>query len=322
LDDLVRDRIRGAILGSACGNSLGASCIGLNHRDIMLSLGPGGLRDFAPGLSKSFLPDHQPGAVLADTYLALTLADSVTSADGKFVPDDLKARYTKLLADPAFLTSAPGAPCLAALRRMADGQPPLNDGSPEATHDHGAARAYPLGCLPDRSSYTNIAVEQAKLTQADTRVAAAAVVVAASVGGFVRGQRLNTADEVRTYVKEKYALACGVDERFADSWDDVAPDLDYTRPAHELPYSLLNVESVVYEAVPTAVGIFLIFRHSLEEAICSAAVAGGDTDTVSAIVGALSGAYHGASAIPSRWLDKLADRERLEAVADNLANLW
>jgi ADP-ribosylglycohydrolase len=102
----------------------------------------------------------------------------------------------------------------------------------------------------------------------------------------------------------------------------VAPDLDYVNPAADLPYSLINVESNVNELVPTAVGIFLIFRHSLEEAVCAAARSGGDTDTVATIVGALSGAYHGASQIPGRWLTELAHKEELENIAKQLTNLW
>jgi poly(ADP-ribose) glycohydrolase ARH3 len=66
----------------------------------------------------------------------------------------------------------------------------------------------------------------------------------------------------------------------------------------------------------------LIFRGDPEEAICAAARSGGDTDTVATIVGALSGAYHGASKLPQRWLDEINDKERLEDVARQLAALW
>ncbi|HEY9714615.1 MAG TPA: ADP-ribosylglycohydrolase family protein, partial [Chroococcales cyanobacterium] len=90
----------------------------------------------------------------------------------------------------------------------------------------------------------------------------------------------------------------------------------------DLPYSLINVESTVTELVPTAVGIFLIFRHSAEEAIIQAARSGGDTDTVATVVGAISGACHGASKLPERWFEKIGQRERLEAVAQGLIDLW
>ncbi len=322
MDEKIADRVRGAIFGSACGNSLGGSCIGLNRKDIVSSLGPSGLRDFSPGLTRSHLPDHEPGALLADTYLALELAESLIAHGGCFDADDLKARYKALLASDEFLQSAPGAPCLAALRRMVDGIEPVADGSAESIHDNGAARSYPAGCLPDRADPVEIAQSQAKLSQGDSRVWAAAAVCAHSVSRFIRGHTLADELSVRGYVRQEFEVACGIDTRFAEWWDDVAPDLDYAHPAHELPYSVLNVESSVNEAVPTAVGIFLIFRHNFEEAVCNAAVAGGDTDTAGAIVGALAGAYHGASAIPQRWLEKLAYRDRLEKVAEGLINLW
>jgi len=322
VDEKIADRIRGAILGSACGNSLGGSCIGLNRKDILASVGPSGLRDFSPGLTRSHLPDHRPGAILADTYLALELAESLIAAGGSLDADDLKSRYKALLNSDEFLQSAPGAPCLAALRRMADGIEPVADNSAESLHDNGAARAYPSGCLPDRADPVELAVAQARLSQGDSRVWASAAVLAHTVSRFIRGDKLPDELSVRGYVHQEFEVASAVDTRFAEWWDDVAPDLDYAHPAHELPYSVLNVESNVNEGVPTAVGIFLIFRHNLEEAVCQAAVAGGDTDTAGSIVGALSGAYHGAQAIPSRWLDNIAYRDRLEKVCEGLVNLW
>ena len=117
-------------------------------------------------------------------------------------------------------------------------------------------------------------------------------------------------------------MARSIDERFADFWYDVAPDLDYSRPASDLPYSVVNVESSVNECVPTAVGVFLIFRHCPEEAICAAARMGGDTDTAALIVGALSGAYHGASRLPERWLENIKHLDRIDAVVKGLIDLW
>jgi ADP-ribosylglycohydrolase len=322
MNEAVKDRIYGAILGSACANSLGGSCIGLNRKEICTAVGARGLKDFSPGLLRSFLPDHVPGTILADTYLAMALAESLIANKGNFSQADLKARFAHLLEDPAFLKSAPGALCLSALRRMADNEEPLDDHSAEAVHDSAAVRAYPIGCLPNKFNLKEIAVGQTKLTHADGRVQAAAAVLANSVHGFINGKRLDNEAEVRNYVRENYQLASQIDERFAEAWDDVAPDLDYARPAHELPYSVINVEADVSEGVPTSVGIFLIFRHSLEEAISQAASSGGDTDTAAAVVGALSGAYHGASAIPERWLAKIAERKRLEDIAEGLCKLW
>lgn len=316
----VEERLKGVLLGAACANSLGGSAVGLNHKEILATAGAA-LRDFAPGLSRSLFPDHQPGRWLADTHLAVVFAESLIDNKGQFSGTDLKQRYSALLEDKDFLASGPGAHSLALLRRLADGGRPQKEDK-DATHVSSAARAFSAGCLPTSSKAADIAIEQAMLTQLDTRVHAAAAVIADSVQFFVAGNRIDTEDKVREYVKREFALAEKVDARFAEAWDDVAPDLDYVNPANELPYSLLNIGSDAGELVPTAVGIFLIFRHNLEEAVCAAAVAGGDTDRLAIIVGAISGAYHGVNAIPERWLSKISERERLEKVARGFAALW
>jgi ADP-ribosylglycohydrolase len=320
----IQDRIHGTIFGAACGNSLGGSCIGLSHKDILATVGISRLKDFEPGLSRSFLPDHKPGNLLADVLMGLSLAESLIEKGGRFDPLDLKSRYRQLLEDPEFVNSAPGVQCLAALRRMVD-EVRLSEDVLEATHSSGACRAFAAGCLPggkQSDEPVEVAIKQAELSHSDRRVACSAAVIADSIRYFIEGNKIVTVDEVRQYVIREYELAKKIDARFAESWDGVAPDLDYTRPAEELPYSLVNVEFDVCESVPTAVGIFLIFRHNLEAAVCAAARSGGDTDTIGAIVGALSGAYHGISNIPRRWTDQIAQSTRLQNIANGMDKLW
>lgn len=320
----IQDRIRGAVLGAACANSLGGSCVGVNYKEIITSAGISRLRDYAPGLSKSSLPNHKPGAILADSMLAISLGNALLTNSGRLNVEGVKEAYSQLLETDEFLKAGPGAVCLAGIRRFVDGLAPLTD-TAEALHANAAARAFICGCLPGQpksEEAVEAAAHQAAFTHADKRSMSAAAVVADSVRFFIEGTRLEQEADVREYVRREFEVANRFDPRFAESWDDVAPDLDYAKPAEDLPYSLINVESNVNELVPTAVGIFLIFRHSLEEAICAAARSGGDTDTVSTIVGAMSGAYHGASQIPERWLFELSHKEELESLAQGLGKLW
>jgi len=320
----IEERVRGAVFAAVCGNSLGGSCLGLNFKEILTTVGVSRLRDFAEGHSKSTLPNHKPGELLSDSYLSLSLAESLIETKGRFKPEVLQTRYKELLGDARFSDAGPGAPCLAALRHLVDGKEPYADG-PESSHPSGSIRAFVAGLLPGGAKSdepVDVATRQIKLAQSDGRSIAAAAVIADSVNFFVKGGGMKTADDVRTFVKREFELASRFDPRFAEWWDDVAPDLDYANPAEELPYSLINVEANVNELVPTAVGIFLIFRHSLEEAVCAAARCGGDTAAVACLVGALSGAYHGYANVPKRWLDAIDQRERLNAAADGLIKLW
>jgi ADP-ribosylglycohydrolase len=320
----IRDRVRGTILASACANSLGGSSIGLTRKEILTSTGFSQLPDFAPGLTRSQLPEHKPGDILADSFLALTLAESLIRNGGHFDQDDLRKSFTELLESPEFLASGPGAVCLGTVRCVVDAKASglecfdLPDPST-------AVRAFPCGCLPGSpttDSVQDLAIAQCSAAYSDKSVMAAAAVVADSINFLIGGGKIDSAAEVQVFVQRELAVARSIDLRFADAWDGIAPDLDYSAPAEELPYSLVNVESNVTEMVPTAMGIFLIFRHSLEKSICAAALSGGDTDTVAALVGAFAGAYHGAKAIPSRWSEAIAHRERINEVANNLAKFW
>ena len=57
---------------------------------------------------------------------------------------------------------------------------------------------------------------------------------------------------------------------------------------------------------------------SFEAAILVAANLGHDSDTVAAVAGQIAGAIYGASAIPSRWLDKLWGVERIRELGHGL----
>lgn len=77
-----------------------------------------------------------------------------------------------------------------------------------------------------------------------------------------------------------------------------------------------------FESVPTAIYSFLSHHHSFEEAILFAVSLGGDTDTIAAMTGAISGAYLGVDAIPDRWRSRLENRAYIEGLAEALFELW
>ena len=143
----IKDRVRGTILASACGNSLGGSCIGLTRKEILASTGFSQLNDFAPGLTRSQIPEHKPSHILADTFLALTFAESLIRSNGHFDASDLRKGVAELIENPEFLASGPGAVCLGTLRCIIDstasGLQCFNLPDPST-----AIRAYPIGCLP------------------------------------------------------------------------------------------------------------------------------------------------------------------------------
>ena len=71
-------------------------------------------------------------------------------------------------------------------------------------------------------------------------------------------------------------------------------------------------------SVPTAIYCFLRQPQSYKDAVIYAVSLGGDTDTIAAMAGAISGAYLGIEAIPSEWRAKLENREYIETLAEKL----
>lgn len=69
----------------------------------------------------------------------------------------------------------------------------------------------------------------------------------------------------------------------------------------------------------TAVASFGMTPDSYEETIGNAIMLGGDTDTIAAMAGAISGAYLGAGAIPSHLRERLEDRKQGRSYIEKLA---
>jgi len=76
-----------------------------------------------------------------------------------------------------------------------------------------------------------------------------------------------------------------------------------------------------FNSVPTAIYCFLSRPDSFAGAISGAISLGGDTDTIGAMTGAISGAYLGVDAIPGRWQDKLENHRYIAELAESLCNI-
>jgi poly(ADP-ribose) glycohydrolase ARH3 len=94
------------------------------------------------------------------------------------------------------------------------------------------------------------------------------------------------------------------------------------RAAPEEAAAALGVGGRAVESVPAALWAFLAHPDDPEEAIVTAVGMGGDTDTIGAMAGALAGARCGASTLPARWMHVLENgphgKDGLTELADRL----
>jgi poly(ADP-ribose) glycohydrolase ARH3 len=84
----------------------------------------------------------------------------------------------------------------------------------------------------------------------------------------------------------------------------------------------LGQSVAVHESLPFALYAFLRHPSSFEDCLLCATLNGGDQDTLGAMACAVSGAYLGIDAIPSSWRARLENRERIEELALQLADLY
>ncbi|MCO6042485.1 ADP-ribosylglycohydrolase family protein [Aeoliella sp. ICT_H6.2] len=123
----------------------------------------------------------------------------------------------------------------------------------------------------------------------------------------------STADELdRESFFETIAERCTADEYSGPLRR--AARLDHVRDLGLFGNGIEATASVV-----TAIAAFGLTPESYGETIGNAILLGGDTDTIAAMAGAISGAYLGVGAIPSELLAKLEDRKQGRTYIDQLA---
>jgi ADP-ribosylglycohydrolase len=301
-----QDRLRGVLLGTAVGDSLGLPREGLSPRRAARLFGGAPLRHrffFGRG---SLSDDTEHAAMTAQALLA--------------APDE-PARFARSLAWRLrgwllALPPAVGWGTLRALVKLWLGFSPARSGV--ASAGNGPVMRAPLlgAALAHRPSLIAPMVRAScHLTHRDRRAEEGSLAIALAAAHAARGPVDPPAllAEIRAAVTEP---------SFTTALDAVATALERGDP----PESLVPPEGVsgyVVHTVPAVLHVWLRspgdFRRCVEETI----LLGGDADTTGAIVGGLAGAAAGAGAIPTEWLTGIAEWPRsrtwLTALADRLA---
>lgn len=301
--DQMRERFRGALLGVAIGDALGAPIEG------------GPMRDPAE-LAAWVDQPPKPLRYTDDTDMTLATAGSLVTCrgfDGEQMADALASRYER---EP-WRGYGSGPPQV--FRRMREGKKwneaadELFDGA--GSYGNGAAmRSTPIGLLYFLHSERAVEVARlaARITHAHPLGEDGAVLQAAAVAEFVQARDLDPAE-----------VLARLRQRVRTNW--FRERLERIGVLEGAP-----VEAVVRElgngveahrSVPTAVHAFLRHRHSFPEAVLYALSLGGDADTIASMTGALAGAFLGASAIPSTWSAAIEGRDEILQLADQLLEL-
>lgn len=314
MDAFHEDRCVGCLLGTACGDILGATVEGWRASEIREIYGE--IRNFEPS-QRGF------GSYTDDTQMTLALAASLVE-HGRVDAGQVSAKYAEYY-QPSRGYGGGALVVMQALRRELDyratGRMQFAEGS---FGNGGAMRIAPVGLAYRHASddLLHRAVEDALVC---THVHPEAV-----DGAFLQAK----------------AIAIAATTPSPDGFDPVAL-LSVLRRASRttilqarldsLADSLAHDDSDVYvigrvgngirasQAVPAALWALIRYGATSEECVVRAVNFGGDTDTIGAMAGALAGALHGTSWIPSRWYDNIENerhgRDEIVGLARRLSRL-
>jgi poly(ADP-ribose) glycohydrolase ARH3 len=306
----LREKFRGALLGVAIGDSLGAPFEGVPH------MGESALLPRA---------EEEPGRLCYtdDTHMTLGVADSLVAKRG-FDGAHMAETFARNYEQEPWRGYGAGPPQIFQLLRQ--GVPWNQTGrmlfSGTGSYGNGAAmRVTPVALayhenLPEM---LEIARQSALITHAHKLGIEGAALQALSVAlllretPHVRVSGFAFAELLISYANDASAsLYIHKLREIKELLPDAAP-LDVARRLGN------GIEA--YQAVPSALYSFLSHPTSLPEAVRYAISLGGDTDTIASMTAALSGAYLGESAIPLYWLKNLEAAERIGNLADALFDL-
>lgn len=315
------DCLAGSILGQALADALGF---------VVEAQPPEVARVYVEGWLRTGRAAEWPhprfpfGQYSDDTQLARELLRSFQDAGG-WDPAAFAVRVSRLFGDRRDVGAGRGT--RSAALRLLMGVPWHQSGTPAPYAGNGAAmRVGPLGLLlPDREAMCRAAREQCRVTHLDTRCAAGAVCVARAVSRAATygGDPSNFLLDLAACVEADDASVAGA-IRGLTEWVVLEPEAA-ARHVHESGLDPAHgdrwrgISAFVTPSVLWSLYAFLRSPDDYWETICTAIAVGGDTDTMAAIAGAISGARLGIGHLPRELVARVHDRQ--EWGADALADL-
>jgi poly(ADP-ribose) glycohydrolase ARH3 len=302
------DRFQGSALGTFVGDAMGREVEGWSWEQIRAQHG------ILNGIGEGFYTD--------DTEMMIGIMESLRE-DPKFDPAITAQR---------FLTNfhpyrGYGARIYGIMDRLRQGAS-WDEVGTDSWGNGGAMRIAPIGFFfydePERLQEAALTCTQ--ITHRHPEGLAGALAQALGVGMALQKGIQGEAIDPSAFLQEIVEGVQGVDMGVATEMGRIAEiehggDLESKIERIAATFSR-DVSAI--GAVPAAMAAFLI-NADFQDTVLTAVNCGGDTDTISAMAGALAGAYYGYSFIPSAWLEPLENGEKgrdyVAVLAEELARI-
>lgn len=294
---VTRDRCRGALLGLAVGDAMGAPTEGMTPEAIHA----------VHGRVEDFL--HTQASGTDDTEYAVLCAQGLLAHGHRLTSNDVAAVWTRAVLSQNGGFHGAGFSEMGAIANLRAGIAPPMSGNDnhESWSDGAAMRVAPIGvlCAGDPAEAARLAREDAQVSHAADGIYGAQAIAAAVARALV------TDDHTEV-------IAAGLAAVAEDTWTarllrqalDVASHASSMAEAERELYRRIPLFHYPWpdsapEAVALAFGLFAAARGAFVPSVVSAVNIGRDSDTIAAMAGAMAGAMHGETAIPREWRTKV-----------------
>jgi len=301
------DRRRGALVGLAVGDALGAA----------VEFKPPGSFEVVTGYRGGGPHSLGPGEWTDDSSMALALADSILDTGWDLA--DQARRYLDWYRNGSYSVNGTcfdiGIATSRALGRFGQSGDPRTSGlaDPRSAGNGSIMRLAPVpaGFIGEGlQRVVELSVDSSLPTHRAPQCLSACAVLGAIIGGLIEGrQRAEVLDpdgEVLSTARHAIDLEPEMSEVVAGSY------LDQTPPE-------IRGSGYVVRSLEAALWAF-VHNDDFESAVLAAVNLGDDADTTGAVCGQLAGAYWGFTGIPSHLRNSLARLDYVDGFATRLAS--
>jgi ADP-ribosylglycohydrolase len=298
----------GCMLGAAIGDALGKQNEGVNREDILRR---GCIKDYGKASLGTPGDKLKPGDYTDDTEQMLVLAGSLIDNNG-FDAIDFSQRIAKwgkdALEDP-IRKSFVGPTSAIAIERLYSGVSWKESGG-NIPSCGSAMRVAPVGLFYDNLEDVESNAALSSIPTHNSKIAIAGA-VAVAIAVRCAFEEKDCADIISETCARTSKYDTGLAEKIKLSFElkDIDPD--------EV-FSELGTSYLALDTVPCAFYCFAKYCDTPESAIIESVNAGGDTDSIACITGALCGALRGSNSIPARWIEGLENRGLIEETAEKM----
>lgn len=303
-EQVLKSKFLGALVGTGIGDSLGAPFEGCY--------------EVKPEKIEAIAESQEVLTYTDDTHMMIGVAESLIKNRG-FDGEDMAHTFIKNYELEPFRGYGPGPPRIFRLIRAGAAWDEVAQGLYNSgSYGNGSAmRIAPIGVFyhDNPAMLREVACKSSQVTHAHQlgkEGAALQAYAIALVTSLEPGLAFNRGDFLAKLLSY---VADGVYQEKLN-WVEAL----LNRPDRDRVIIELGNGIEAFNSVPTAIYCFLSQPHSFAQAILYAISLGGDTDTIGAMTGAISGAYLGFESIPSQWESKLENRLYIEELAKKLSH--